>query len=178
MLRKWMTKGSVCLVSLVFLASCSVEESAQDKEENDAIEQENSADIGEEEMDESFSAAKPVKTPETGESAACASQKQSYANFGIFIHPSGKRIRYINTRLSYANAKQACAASSTVATLRLATKAELALFTDIFTLPDSSKCNTDVWTTKTTTQGTRILMPAVTALPDGKDGKVICVVQE
>ncbi|MGE0172744.1 MAG: hypothetical protein AB7T49_08165 [Oligoflexales bacterium] len=186
MLRKWLV-GSVYLVSFLALSNCSVEETREEKEEADALEADIEAQNADEDgTDDAFYGSqkkaaakpKPPKTPESGESAACTTQKQNIANQGIFIHSSGLRVRYINTRLSYANAKQACASSSGVLTLQLATKAQLSLVKDLFKLSTGAKCNTDVWIAKTTKTGTRIQMPDVSSLADGKDAKAVCVVKE
>jgi hypothetical protein len=177
MIKGRFTKFFGVTTLVLLMTNCSVEESQQEKEEADAQEADIEAEYAQDE--ETLSAAAKTKSPETGESVACTTFKQEIANRGIWIHPSGYRVRYVNTRLSFTNAKQACASSSTVATLGLATSAQLSYMKDIFTLPTGEKCNTDIWTPKSSTAGTRILMPAGTTLSDGaKDGKAVCVVQE
>ncbi|MGE0171341.1 MAG: hypothetical protein AB7T49_01085 [Oligoflexales bacterium] len=120
-------------------------------------------------------------TPETGESAECISHKTALANQGIFIHSSGLRVRYVNTRLSFANSQLACKNSSGVLSLKLATPAQLSLVKNLFVTSTGKSCKTDVWSEKlvrTTVTPVTYLLPNVAQITNGKDAKAVCVVQE
>ncbi|MGE0173920.1 MAG: hypothetical protein AB7T49_14080 [Oligoflexales bacterium] len=179
-------------IALLAFTGCSVEDKEQNMSEEgmgDALAHDDNAEgidlahckkhgHGKQKKPKKPKKPKHPKNPEAGESAECTALKQNLANQGIFIHSSGLRVRFINMRLSYNDAQVACANSSGVLTLKPATIDQLELLTDLFVTDESEECKTDVWAQKSVKKGVRVLMPDVTTLNDGKDAKVICVVQE
>jgi hypothetical protein len=157
-------RTAVLLASLVCV-SCSVED--QDSNLN------NAPASGETE----FGLDSLSHTVEHGEPAACTNLKTSLANKNIFFDAKSKKeLRYINKRLKVKDAIKACAASSPVAKMRLATEQELKLFAHLFTV-NKTKCKTDVWGVKKIVNQTAnfsYIMPDA-KIYSGLDAKVICI---